>query len=79
VTKGGLLANIAYRRGEQLYEDDDRERFTGRGDAARDAEMQKALEAGVVAERIKGAARRVAMHGTRPKVPIREMTPCKPG
>ena len=30
LTKGGLLANIAYRSGERLYWDDARERFTGR-------------------------------------------------
>jgi predicted dehydrogenase len=29
LTKGGLLANIAYRTGERLYWDDERERFTG--------------------------------------------------
>src|SRR5216684_1167044 len=29
LTKGGLLGNIAYRTGERLYWDDDRERFTG--------------------------------------------------
>jgi predicted dehydrogenase len=29
VTKGGLLANIAYRTGERLYWDDAQERFTG--------------------------------------------------
>ncbi len=35
VTKGGLLANIAYRTGERLYWDDDREQFTGRTEANR--------------------------------------------
>ena len=35
VTKGGLLANIAYRTGERLYWDDEHERFTGRTDANR--------------------------------------------
>ena len=33
VTKGGLLANIAYRTGERLTWDDTRERFTGKTSA----------------------------------------------
>jgi predicted dehydrogenase len=35
VTKGGLLGNIAYRTGERLYWDDERERFTGHTQANR--------------------------------------------
>ena len=35
LTKGGLLANIAYRTGERLYWDDARERFTGHTNANR--------------------------------------------
>lgn len=35
VTKGGLLANIAYRTGERLHWDDEHERFTGKTDANR--------------------------------------------
>lgn len=35
LTKGGLLGNIAYRTGERLYWDDERERFTGRTQANR--------------------------------------------
>jgi predicted dehydrogenase len=35
LTKGGLLANIAYRTGERLYWDDERERFTGHTQANR--------------------------------------------
>ncbi|HXK06557.1 MAG TPA: Gfo/Idh/MocA family oxidoreductase [Verrucomicrobiae bacterium] len=35
LTKGGLLANIAYRTGERLYWDDAHERFTGHTDANR--------------------------------------------
>ena len=35
VTKGGLLANIAYRTGERLNWDDGRERFTGKTQANR--------------------------------------------
>jgi len=35
VTKGGLLANIAYRTGERLTWDDAHERFTGHADANR--------------------------------------------
>ena len=35
LTKGGLLANIAYRTGERLHWDDDHERFTGRTQANR--------------------------------------------
>ena len=35
LTKGGLLANIAYRTGERLYWDDDHERFTGHTQANR--------------------------------------------
>ena len=35
VTKGGLLANLAYRTGERLVWDDTRERFTGRTQANR--------------------------------------------
>ena len=33
VTKGGLLANIAYRTGERLTWDDASERFTGKTSA----------------------------------------------
>jgi predicted dehydrogenase len=35
LTKGGLLANIAYRTGERLHWDDANERFTGHTDANR--------------------------------------------
>jgi len=35
LTKGGLLANIAYRTGERLHWDDEHERFTGRTEANR--------------------------------------------
>jgi hypothetical protein len=35
LTKGGLLGNIAYRTGERLYWDDERERFTGHTQANR--------------------------------------------
>jgi predicted dehydrogenase len=35
LTKGGLLANIAYRTGERLHWDDDHEHFTGRTQANR--------------------------------------------
>ena len=35
LTKGGLLANIAYRTRERLHWDDEHERFTGRTDANR--------------------------------------------
>ncbi len=35
LTKGGLLANIAYRTGERLHWDDAQERFTGRTQANR--------------------------------------------
>jgi predicted dehydrogenase len=35
VTKGGLLANIAYRNGERLYWDDAQEKFTGHTQANR--------------------------------------------
>jgi predicted dehydrogenase len=35
LTKGGLLANIAYRTGERLHWDDEHERFTGHTDANR--------------------------------------------
>jgi predicted dehydrogenase len=35
VTKGGLLASIAYRTGERLYWDDEHERFTGHTNANR--------------------------------------------
>ena len=35
LTKGGLLGNIAFRAGERLYWDDERERFTGHTQANR--------------------------------------------
>ena len=49
MTKGGLLANIAYRTGERLYWDDAHERFTGQHarQPIRDAALPQALEAGL--------------------------------
>ena len=35
MTKGGLLANFAYRTGERLYWDDEHEKFTGHTQANR--------------------------------------------